>query len=168
MEPVEHDRTQRIREDIDVFIRVMRLHHRIVEKRIDGCGVHHSQHRMLMKIFRLGKSASQKELAAAMEVSPACVARMLKQLNAAGLVEKSGGADGRCNEISLLPAGNQVVEDSRTIFHEIGDEMFDGVSSDEIEALGNIMGKLLDNLSRMEGREAEAALADLEGDDRAK
>ena len=37
---------------------------------------------------RMGRSASQKDIADALDVSPACVARTLKPLNAAGLVEK--------------------------------------------------------------------------------
>ena len=101
------ERALRIRDAIDVLIHLMRLHHRIVERRIDGLGVHHSQHRMLMKVARLGRSASQKDIAEAMDVSPACVARTLKRLSAEGLVEKTGGADGRCNEIAILPAGHK-------------------------------------------------------------
>ena len=158
-------RTQRVREMIDVMIHTMRLHHRIVEKRVEGCGVHHSQHRMLMKISWLGRSASQKELAAAMDVSPACVARSLKQLSAAGLVEKAEGTDGRCNEISLSPAGRRVVEDSRAMFSDIAEEMFEGVAAREIEALGETLQKLLKNLSKMEGRDGESAPMRPEGDD---
>lgn len=158
------ERTRRIREDIDAFFRMMRLHHRIVEKRVEGCGVHHSQHRMLMKLSRLSTSASQKELAAAMEVTPAGVARMLKALEAAGYVEKRDGADGRCNEISLLPAGRQVVEDSQAIFQRIGEEMFEGVSESELSALGDTLNRILNNLSNMERRDGEPA-ASAEGDD---
>ena len=160
-----NERTRRIREDIDAFFRMMRLHHRIVEKRVEGCGVHHSQHRMLMKLSRLGTSASQKELAEAMEVTPACVARALKPLSAAGLVGKAEGADGRCNEISLLPAGQRVVEDSQAIFQRIGEEMFEGVSEAELAALGDTLNRILNNLSNMERRDGGAAPAPAEGDD---
>ena len=164
MDGTERDRTRLVRESIDTFIRMMRLHHRIVERRVEGCGVHHSQHRMLMKISRLGHSASQKELAEAMEVSPACVARMLKALDAAGYVAKRGGADSRCNEVSLLPAGERVVEDSQALFRQIGEEMFEGVTEEEIESTRRTMEKLLANLSDMEKRDAEPA-AHLEGDE---
>ena len=160
-----NERTRRIREDIDAFFRMMRLHHRIVEKRVEGCGVHHSQHRMLMKLSRLGTSASQKELAEAMEVTPACVARALKSLSAAGLVGKAEGADGRCNEISLLPAGQRVVEDSQAIFQRIGEEMFEGVSEAELAALGDTLNRILNNLSNMERRDGGVAPAPAEGDD---
>ena len=151
------DRAQQIKENIDALIHTMRLHHRIVEKRIDGLGVHHSQHRMLMKASFMGRSASQKALAAAMDVSPACVARTLKQLSAAGLIEKSEGADGRCNEISVLPAGRRIVEDSRAVFRQIDDEMFRGVSGEEMEALERVLGKIRENLIDMEKGDADVA-----------
>jgi len=146
----DYDRTQRIKDDIDALIHTMRLHHRVVERRIDGMGVHHSQHRMLMRLSDLGRSASQKELADAMDVSPACVARMLKPLTAAGLVEKAGGVDGRCNEISVSAAGMQLVEDSRAVFRQIGEEMFEGLTEGELQLLGALLDKLKGNLSNMD------------------
>ncbi len=151
---------ERVKDNIDLLIHTMRLHHRIVEKRVEGMGVHHGQHRMLMKVSFLGKSASQKALAEAMDVSPANVARTLKQLAAAGLIEKTEGADGRCNEISLLPEGQALVENSRAIFMEIGAEMFEGVSEGEMEALGGILRKIQSNLMNMERGEGEPSAAD--------
>ncbi len=151
---------ERVKDNIDLLIHTMRLHHRIVEKRVEGMGVHHGQHRMLMKVSFLGKSASQKALAEAMDVSPANVARTLKQLAAAGLIEKTEGADGRCNEISLLPEGQALVENSRAIFMEIGAEMFEGVSEGEMEALGSILRKIQANLVNMERGEGEPSAAD--------
>lgn len=150
---------ERVKDNIDLLIHTMRLHHRIVEKRVEGMGVHHGQHRMLMKVSFLGKSASQKALAEAMDVSPANVARTLKQLAAAGLIEKTEGADGRCNEISLLPEGQALVENSRAIFREIGAEMFEGVSEGEMEALGGILRKIQANLVNMERGEGEPSAA---------
>lgn len=150
---------ERVKDNIDLLIHTMRLHHRIVEKRVEGMGVHHGQHRMLMKVSFLGKSASQKALAEAMDVSPANVARTLKQLAAAGLIEKTEGADGRCNEISLLPEGQALVENSRAIFMEIGAEMFEGVSEGEMEALGGILRKIQANLVNMERSEGEPSAA---------
>ena len=146
----DYDRTQRIKDDIDALIHTMRLHHRVVERRIDGMGVHHSQHRMLMRLSDLGRSVSQRELADAIDVSPACVARMLKPLTAAGLVEKAGGVDGRCNEISVSAAGMQLVEDSRAVFRQIGEEMFEGLTEGELQLLGALLDKLKGNLSNMD------------------
>ena len=146
----EQERALLIKDDIDALIHTMRLHHRVVERRIDGQGVHHSQHRMLMRLYCLGRSVSQRELADAIDVSPACVARMLKPLTAAGLVEKADGSDGRRNEISVSPAGIQLVEDSKAVFREIGEQMFAGMKEEELQTLGALLKKLKDNLTEMD------------------
>ncbi len=149
----ERDRAQRIKENVDAMIHTMRLHHRVVERRIDGLGVHHSQHRMLMKLSFLGKSASQKDLADALDVSPACVARALKPLSAAGLVKKAEGTDGRCNAVSVSDAGRRLVEDSKAVFRDIDGRMFQGVTDAELDALYSVLRRLQENLIEMEGRD---------------
>jgi len=145
-------RADRTHAAIDRLVRTMRLHHRVVEKRIDGLGVHHSQHRTLMKLSRMGKTASQKDIAEALDVSPACVARTLKALSAAGLVGRTEGADSRCREISLLPAGQKLVDDSRATFRQIDEEMFEGIPDEDILRLVNTLARIQDNLSNMEKR----------------
>ena len=154
MSTQERERVEQLRQTIDLLIHTMRLHHRVVERRIEGLGVHHSQHRLLMKLARMDKSASQKEIAAALDVSPACVARMLKPLNAAGLIEKAGGADGRCNEISISPDGEQLVQDSLAVFRDIDARMFRDVSGQELAALGGVLRRVQENLVEMEKLEA--------------
>ena len=150
----ERERADQLRQTIDLMIHSMRLHHRVVERRIEGLGVHHSQHRLLMRLSRMGRSASQKEIAAALDVSPACVARMLKPLNAAGLIEKAGGADGRCNQISISPDGERLVEDSLAVFRSIDAQMFEGISGEALAALGGVLRRVQENLINMEKLEA--------------
>lgn len=146
-------RDERIRGALDRLVRAMRLHHRVVEKRIDGLGVHHSQHRMLMRLSRMGRMPSQKDFAQALDVSPACVARTLKSLSAAGLIDRAEGTDGRCREIAILPAGQKLVDDSVKTFHAIDTEMFEGISDEEIDRLTETLNRLYQNLCRMENPE---------------
>lgn len=143
-------RTERTHAAIDRLVRTMRLHHRVVEKRIDGLGVHHSQHRTLMKLSCMGRTASQKDIAEALDVSPACMARTLKALSAAGLIDKAEGADGRCRQIALLPAGQRLVDDSVKTFHMIDEEMFRDISDEDIDRLTGTLNRLYLNLIRME------------------
>ena len=135
---------------IDRMVRTMRLHHRVIERRIDGLGIHQSQHRTLMKLSRMGRAASQKDIAEALDVSPACVARTLKALNAAGYIDKTDGADGRCREIGILPAGQKVIDDSLKTFRAIDAEMFEGLSDEEIYTLIELTNRVYQNLCRME------------------
>ena len=156
-------RSERTHAAIDRLVRTMRLHHRVVEKRIDGLGVHHSQHRTLMKLSRMGRTASQKDIARALDVSPACVARTLKALSAAGLIdkaleasgwiEKSEGEDGRCREIALNAAGQRLVDDSIKTFRRIDADMFEGITDGEILSLTRTLEKLYQNLCKMENGE---------------
>ena len=66
------------------------------------------------------------------------------------LVEKAGGPDGRRNEISVSTAGKQLVEDSKAVFREIGEQMFDGLTEDELQTLGSLLERLNENLSNMD------------------
>lgn len=147
------NRAETTRAAIDRLVRTMRLHHRVVEKRIDGLGIHHSQHRTLMKLSRMGRTASQKDIARALDVSPACVARTLKALSAAGLIDKAEGTDGRCREIALQPAGQKLVDDSVKTFRLIDEEMFAGISDDDILRLTDMLNRIYQNLCDMETEE---------------
>lgn len=147
------NRAETTRAAIDRLVRTMRLHHRVVEKRIDGLGIHHSQHRTLMKLSRMGRTASQKDIARALDVSPACVARTLKALSAAGLIDKAEGTDGRCREIALQPAGQKLVDDSVKTFRQIDEEMFAGISDDDILHLTDMLNRIYQNLCDMETEE---------------
>lgn len=144
-------REARIRAVLDRLFRTMRLHHRLIDYHLDGLGIHHGQHRMLMRLSRMGRAASQKDIAEALEVSPACVARTLKALSAAGLIEKAEGADSRRREIEILPEGQRMIDDSLRLFQQIDDAMFDGISDEEIACLTDILNRLHCNLAAMEG-----------------
>ena len=153
-ETPESARMAQIRDSIDVLIRTRRLHHRVVERRIEGLGVHHSQHRLLMRLSCMGGAASQKDIAQALEVSPACVARTLKALSGAHLIGKAEGTDGRRREISILPEGQRVIDDSIKTFRAIDEEMFTGIPDQEIASLLQTLSKLHQNLCDMENRDS--------------
>ena len=145
-------RTDRTHAATDRMVRIMRMHHRVTEKRIDGLGVHHSQHRMLMRLSRMGRTASQKDIADALDISPACVARTLKALEASGLIEKAEGADNRRREIDITSAGRALVDASVQMFQRIDAEMFDGIDDADIERLIATLERIQKNLCGMECR----------------
>lgn len=152
MEAESTPRGERIRAATDSMVRIMRGHHRVIEKRIDGMGIHHSQHRMLMRLSCMGRTASQKDIAEALDVSPACVARTLKSLSGAGLIERHEGADGRCREVDISPDGQRLVDASVQLFEGISSEMFDGIPDADIEKLIQTLRRVQDNLNAMESR----------------
>ena len=148
-------REEREHAAVDRMIRVMRMHHRIVDKRIDGLGIHHSQHRMLMRLSRMGRTESQKDIAEALDVSPACVARTVKALAAAGLIEKTEGTDNRCRGIDLLPEGQRVIDASIQTFRTTAAEMFRDIPDSDIDRLISTLNQIHENLSGMESRKEQ-------------
>lgn len=128
-----------------------RLHHRIVERRLSGLGVHNSQHWMLMYLARTGKIPSQKGIAENFNMSPASVAATIKKLAQGGYIEKTGcDSDNRRNQISITPKGMQVVQQSRSCFEEIEQAMFAGLSEEQMQALCETLGVIMENMNQYE------------------
>lgn len=152
--PDASPREQRIHQAISGLIRVGRRHHQLIEQRVEALGMHRSQHHMLMTLSRMGRTASQKDLAQCLGISPAAVARTLKTLEADGWVEKADGADNRRNEISLSPEGQERVEASRSLFRALDQGIFEDISDGEIAALAATLDCMLDNIARMEAEES--------------
>ena len=135
----------------DLLIHTIRLHHRIVEKRIDGLGIHHSQHRMLMYLAAKDKMPSQREIADALDISPACVAQTLKTLGASGFIEKNEGMqDGRCKEVVVTAAGREIVNSSKVLFESINEEMYRNLSDGDLETLNTLLTRIFNNMTEME------------------
>lgn len=139
-----------VRDAIEALIRAGRQHHRLIEQRVEELGLHRSQHHLLMAVARMGRTASQKAIADRMGITPAAVARTLKTLEAEGLIEKADGADGRRNEISVLPAGQRTIEKTHRMFHALDLAVFDGIPDAELAAMTATLRRMLDNIARME------------------
>lgn len=136
---------------LGLIIESSKMHRRVVERRLSGMGVHHSQHRLLMHLARIGKYPSQKEIAEQFNVSPASVAVTLKKLAQNGYIEKIGcDEDNRRNEISITPAGMQIVSRSRDCFDQIEQAMFEGMTEQEVGALCDSLARLCRNLNQYE------------------
>ena len=94
-----------------------RMQHRIIEARVRLLGIHPSQHLLLMRLSDMGRFPSQTQIAEELDISPASVARTLKQLEAGGYIERCGSdVDGRRNEIAISRKGEEMVQRSKEIF----------------------------------------------------
>jgi DNA-binding MarR family transcriptional regulator len=93
---------------------------------------------------------SQKELAAAFEVTPAAIAMSLKKLEAKGLIERVVAMeDNRVNLISISEEGKAVMERNRALFESTDAAMLEGVNDEEIAMVSAILDKFIDNLIRI-------------------
>lgn len=133
---------------VGLLIRVMRRHHACVERRIGDLGIHHGQHRMLMKLAcRQGDIPSQKELAEIMGISPAAVTATLKKLEREEYISRSmTDEDNRKNEIRITEKGLSKVVESRAVFESTDTEMFAGFTPEEIATFISFMERLDRNL----------------------
>lgn len=138
------------------MMRAMRMHRRVIEGRIQSLGIHPSQHFVLMQLKREGSMASQAQIAGMMDVSPASVARTVKNLDEAGYILRADGrTDSRRNEISITPRGEAVLEASRGIFHHVDEAAYRDFSDVELAQLAALLDKMIANLSALEQSEKE-------------
>lgn len=134
-------------ETIHTLMRIMRRHRGCVERRISVLGIHHSQHHMLMNLARCNPIPSQKELAAAMGISPAAVTATLKRLEKDGYITRTiTDEDNRRNEIRITDKGLEKVEESHTIFDSVDRAMFSDFSEEELAAFCAFLERVDANL----------------------
>jgi DNA-binding MarR family transcriptional regulator len=125
-------------------------HRRVALNYLDQTGVYQSQHRLLMEIAK-NPDISQNQIASLMDISPATVAVSLKKLEKGGFIKREiDENDNRFNKTSITRKGNEVVEQSRSIFEMLDRRIFEGFTPDEKETLMVLLNKLLENLNNME------------------
>lgn len=133
-------------EAMGLLLQATRMHHSEVERKVGTLGVHHSQHRMLMRLSRGDVTNSQRELADAMNISPAAVTATLKGLEKDGYITRSMGSDdNRRNNVCITAAGIAKVEESRRLFEAIDRQAFDGFSQEELETFMALLRRMIDN-----------------------
>lgn len=124
-----------------------RSHHSEVERRVGSLGIHHSQHRILMRLAKGDETSSQRELAEAMNISPAAVTATLKGLEKDGYIERSmGDRDNRRNTVRITETGREKVEESRRIFDALDQDAFAGFSDQELATLTELLRRVVRNL----------------------
>lgn len=128
------------------FMKINRLHRSAVEKRMSGCGIHRSQHMLLMFLHRCESTPTQREIADRFEISPAAVATSLKKLEADGYITRQANkSDTRQNMISITDKGRAVVEFSKSTFDELDRMTYSALSEQELCELYRLLTKIIEN-----------------------
>lgn len=145
--------------EVMMIMRVNRLHHSAVEKRLRALNIHRSQHMLLMSIARAGGSVSQRELAERLEISPAAVAMSLKKMESGGFITRSAAEeDGRVNHISVSELGQSIIAESESICHEVDSAMLEGISAEKLKVFGEVLESIYSNLIAIGADERRPAL----------
>lgn len=125
------------------------MHRRLIEKKLEGTGIHRAQHRLLMSLAD-NQFVSQVDLARHLEVTPATIAVSLKSMEKDGLIcRKVKGEDNRANFVELTEKGKRIAEDSREYFDSVDEQMYQGFSQKERKELSNYLDRVYDNMNQM-------------------
>ena len=132
---------------MEKLIRVNRLHRSLIEKKIAEEDIHRGQMHQLLYIMSSEKPPSQKELAAAFEVTPAAVAMSMKKLEQKGLITRvPDPSDSRVNLLAVSEKGKRLIEENGRHFARIDQLMFDSISEADIDTLRATLDKVTQNL----------------------
>ncbi|MDH4872436.1 MarR family transcriptional regulator [Pseudomonas sp. BN515] len=124
-----------------------RLMRRAFEQQITGSNLTLSQARALAHVAR-NEGCRQVELAEQLEVKPITLARLLDQLEQAGLVERRPDPDDRrAYRLHLCAQADQALADIRAAGAAMLADALQGISEEEEAALTNALRKMRANLS---------------------
>lgn len=106
-------------------------------------------------LFRLRRQVemSQRELAAALDQTPASMTVTLRRMEKAGLIERNmDPADKRVQKVRLTQKGLDVCGIAQSAESVVDEENFVGFSDEEVHTLIGLMARCAENMSRVTGR----------------
>ena len=128
---------------------------RYVEKQVDQTGVYREQHMMLMWLG-CHPGATQAQVAKGRDISPAAATNALQKLEKEGYIERQADEkDSRANHVQITDKGQQVIAQSKQIFQEIDDTIYEGFSEEELLKLQSFYERILHNLKNKLEEEKE-------------
>jgi DNA-binding MarR family transcriptional regulator len=128
------------------------MHRRLIDRSLEGTGIHRAQHRLLMTLAK-NQHVSQVELAKRLEVTPATIAVSLKTMEKEGLIcRKVKREDNRANFVELTKKGRDIVEESRDFFSALDEQMYLGFSEEERRRLAGYLERIYHNMEQMSGQ----------------
>ena len=128
---------------------VCRLHHVRVHVLLEDLGVYRGQPPVLFKLWEQ-EGRTHSELAKCIHVQPATMTKMIQRMERAGFVERrSDPDDERVSRVYLTDAGRAIQTEMEQIFQGLEQEALEDFSADERASLRQLLGKIRDNLLRV-------------------
>jgi DNA-binding MarR family transcriptional regulator len=125
-----------------------RLMRRAFDARARAIGVTRAQWQVLATLRR-HEGINQGGLAEQLDVEPITVCRMVDRLQEADLVERRADvADRRSWLLYLTPRAHQLLEQLRPLADALIEDMLEGISADERQALEQALEQMRANLTR--------------------
>lgn len=132
------------------MIMTNQMHRRIIEKNLEGTGIHRAQHRLLMTLSN-HCFVSQIELARHLGVSAATIAVSLKSLEKEKLIcRRAKQEDNRVNFIEITEKGRRIVDESKEYFDMVDEQMYQGFTGEERKQLSGFLDRIYENMEQMD------------------
>lgn len=126
---------------------VSRLMRRTFERRLEGNALTLAQARVLIRASR-HEGLRQVELAELLEVQPITLARLIDQLETAGLLERRmDPADRRAYRVFPTPAAAPHLQQIERLIAEIRSEALRGLTKPQASAVADALKIMRDNLA---------------------
>jgi DNA-binding MarR family transcriptional regulator len=136
---------------------ISRLMRRAFDERARTIGVTRPQWRVLTMLSR-HEGANQGRLADLLDVEAITLCRMIDRLEEAGLVERRADpSDRRAWRIYLTVKARPILDELRSLADGLIEEVLDGLTGPDRDALTNMLERIRSNLADLEGKEKAVA-----------
>lgn len=123
-----------------------------IDERLEATGLTHTRWQALFWIAEHGGEASQQQVADRVGVASSTMVRTIDGLVAQGLVTRTGsGEDKRANMLGLTPAAHSILDEIRTVWDQVRDEVMAALDPAEIAICDLVLRKMLANLIAVQG-----------------
>lgn len=137
------------------FGRLIRMYYSRIQSQLAEVGLYRGQPPILMLLYK-NDGMSQKEMACALNLSPATMTVTLKRMEKAGLVlREMDEHDQRILRVHLSKKGREMCETGESRISVVTAELLEGFTLEEQQQLNEYLGRIARNMERVVEKEPE-------------
>ena len=137
------------------FGRLIRMYYSRIQSQLAEVGLYRGQPPILMLLYK-NDGMSQKEMARALNLSPATMTVTLKRMVKAGLVlREMDEHDQRILRVHLSEKGREMCETGESRIGVVTAELLEGFTLEEQQQLNEYLGRIARNMERVVEKEPE-------------
>ena len=137
------------------FGRLIRMYYSRIQSQLAEVGLYRGQPPILMLLYK-NDGMSQKEMARALNLSPATMTVTLKRMEKAGLVlREMDEHDQRILWVHLSEKGREMCETGESRIGVVTAELLEGFTLEEQQQLNEYLGRIARNMERVVEKEPE-------------
>lgn len=137
------------------FGRLIRMYYSRIQSQLAEVSLYRGQPPILMLLYK-NDGMSQKEMARALNLSPATMTVTLKRMEKAGLVlREMDEHDQRILRVHLSEKGREMCETGESLIGVVTAELLEGFTLEEQQQLNEYLGRIARNMERVVEKETE-------------